>query len=108
MAKCHICGWPSMGGVCQPKPFRVPKRLTDKECRAVVWPVWQSTTTASAWRMWADGKGPVPLLRGLKVDNAAKRYLEAMGAPGCCTVDSPCNRHRGALRGRDWKTGRYL
>jgi hypothetical protein len=37
-----------------------------------------------------------------------ERYLKAMGTPGCCTPQEPCQRHVGALAGRDWKTGKYL
>ena len=110
---CTTCGWPVIDGVCQPKRWVWPKGLmSDEEARRVVVkvPVWCSGRLDDLLgRHWSDGTGRLHVFpEDLIVKNAAERYLEAMGTPGCCTVDSPCGRHRGALRGRNWKTGEYL
>lgn len=53
-------------------------------------------------RSTGDGKlHACSCIRGDPVE----RYLEAMGTPGCCTQAESCDRHRGALRGRNWRTG---
>jgi len=108
--KCPTCRWPIVDGICRPAPWRVPKMLTDEEASKVVIPRIPAFLSRYDGRHWSDGSGRIPVfpedkrIRG----DAAARYLEAMGAPGCCTVNAPCARHHGALRGRDWKTGDYL
>jgi hypothetical protein len=43
-----------------------------------------------------------------EVRRKVREYLTLMGTPECCTVETACERHRGALRGRDADTGEYL
>ena len=86
--------------------------MTDEEARRIVvvkLPAYVKYEGHHVRIAWSDGTGRLHVFpEDLVVEDAAARYLEAMGTPRCCTVEEPCDRHRGALRGRDWKTGEYL
>jgi len=94
---------------------KIPRKMTDEEAGKVVLPalgIYSSKNSQGRRATWSDGSGKLhvfPEDKGFgSVQEATRRYLESVGAaPNCCTVWEPCDRHRGALRGRDWKTGEY-
>jgi hypothetical protein len=105
---------------------KIPRKMSDEEAAKVVLPVLGKVYHTSngftnearfAKRdqhgrpiVASDGTGRLkePVGGEYIEGDPVKRYLESVGAPGCCTEEEPCDRHRGALRGRDWKTGEYL
>jgi len=104
---CFTCGWPrDDAGVCYPKPFDIPRKLTNEEAEEVVLPRLGKFVGREGQKSWGDGKPHFPKVWTL-ADGVVNRYLASVGATGCCTQWDPCLRHRGALRGRDWKTGEY-
>ena len=82
---------------------KIPKKLSDKEANRVVLPIIPRN-----WVLAKDWKPEDEEIETWPGFGVAARYLESIGAPECCTEEEPCDKHRGALRGRDWKTGEYL
>lgn len=100
-------------------PFKLPSRLLTIEKARKMHEIFPPLPKAyleydrrgkPMGETYSDGTGRLhPPKGGWRIEgDPVARYLKAMGAPGCCTVDDPCTRHRGALRGRDWETGEYL
>lgn len=100
---------------------KIPKRMTDKEANRVVLPIIpRNWVLALDWKPSEEEIDGDPLTRYLEnrgetITNEDE-WLDHHGwrepAPprwSCgCTREDPCDKHRGALRGRDWKTGEYL
>lgn len=130
---CRTCGHPTKNGLCAPPSYeqvmkRIFKpRMTDAEANKVVIPnlgpdyLGQAGNPTPLLKLAkrnrdgspvvaSNGDGKMRLPKGgWSIDgDPVERYLEAMGAPKCCTWYEPCDKHRGALRGRDDKTGEYL
>jgi len=107
--RCETCGWPEdKDGCCRPGSRPKLRHLTPAECAEVVLPDLGAFKDSGG--RYSDGSGRLhmtPALLAIEGD-PVERYLELMGTPGCCTEFKPCDRHRGALRGRHWKTGEYL
>ena len=81
-----------------PRPLRF---LGDEECREVVLPKLAKTHNellATLQREAVERTFPTR-------EDAAKRYLKAIGKGRCCSYAAPCANHKGALWGRDWRTG---